>query len=174
MTIDLKNRRIFNDGTVICKNSALVEMLYSGLDINLAVSEPDSDVELYNQADRLLDTDYGEITITNEQLFDNVNWFDYWTTPDPYADMDIEEYIYNRCKTTEEIVRVQKEMKLFKERNMLSVLCHLVYLTDFWRKNGIFWGVGRGSSVGSFVLYLIGINRINPLDFDIAIEDFLK
>lgn len=174
MTINLKNRTILDDGTVICKNSALVEMLYSDLDLNLAVSEPSTDIELYNCADKLLDTNYGEIQSTSEKLFENVEWFNYWITPEPYISMNIEEYVYDRCKTTEEICRVQEELKLFEERNMLPVLRHLVYLTDFWREHNVFWGVGRGSSVGSFILYLIGINRINPIEFDLGIEEFLK
>lgn len=174
MTIDLKNRRILDDGTVICTNSALVEILYSGSDLNLAVSEPDTDIELYNHADKLLDTNYGEIQTADDKLFENIRWFEYWTTPEPYASMDILEYIYNRCTSADEIIRVQEEMTLFEERDMLPVLRHLVYLTDFWRERNIFWGVGRGSSVGSFILFLIGINRINPLEFDIDIEEFLK
>lgn len=174
MTTDLNNRKILDDGTVICNNSALIEMLYSGMDLNLAVSEPSDDVELYNLVDKFLDTNYGEIQIASEQIFKDVNWFDYWTTPDPYVSMDIEQYVFNRCKTTEEILRVQEELKRFKKHNMLPVLRHLVYLTDFWRERNIFWGVGRGSSVGSFILYLIGINRINPMDFDLGIDEFLK
>jgi DNA polymerase III alpha subunit len=42
------------------------------------------------------------------------------------------------------------------------------------RKNNILWGVGRGSSVASFVLYLIGIHRINSLFYNLPIEEFLK
>jgi DNA polymerase III alpha subunit len=174
MTINLKDRTIFDDGTVICKNAALMEMLYAGQDLNLAVAEPNSDIELYNHSNKLLDTNYGELQIATDPLYENINWFEYWTTPDPYINMNIEEYVYDRCKTTEEVVRVQEELKLFEERNMFPVLRHLVFLTDTWREQKIFWGVGRGSSVGSFVLYLIGINRINPLDYDLGIEEFLK
>ena len=57
---------------------------------------------------------------------------------------------------------------------MLPVLRHLVYMVDHFRREGITWGVGRGSSVSSFVLYLIGINRINPLEFGLDIKEFLK
>ena len=170
----LKNRTVYEDGTVICEDSAIVEALYADKNIEIVIAEPSSDIDLYNKSDLYLDTNYGQIQSATSPQFSSVNWFDYWVTPEPYASMDIEDHIYNRCKTEQEIVRVQEELVLFNERHMIPVLRHLVYLTDHWRSQKILWGVGRGSSVGSLVLYLIGINRINPLDFDLGIEEFLK
>ena len=48
------------------------------------------------------------------------------------------------------------------------------YLVDTMRNNNIVWGVGRGSSVGSFVLYKIGINRINPNLLQIRLPRLFK
>jgi len=48
------------------------------------------------------------------------------------------------------------------------------YLVDLMRENNIVWGVGRGSSVSSFVLFLIGIHRINSIYYDLDVEEFLK
>lgn len=170
----LTNRNIFDDGTVICEDFAVIEALYADKNIDIITAEPSYDIELYNKSDQFLDTHFGEIKTATEPQYLNVNWFEYWTTPEPYALMDIETYIFDRCKTEKEVARVQEELVLFEERHMYPVLKHLVYLTDHWRTNNILWGVGRGSSVGSFVLYLIGINRINPLEFDLGIEEFLK
>jgi DNA polymerase III alpha subunit len=63
---------------------------------------------------------------------------------------------------------------MFQERDMFIVLKYLKYLVDIMRKNNIVWGVGRGSSVASFVLFLIGIHRINSLYFQLEIGEFLK
>jgi DNA polymerase III alpha subunit len=57
---------------------------------------------------------------------------------------------------------------------MFSLLQYLKYLVDTMRKNNIVWGVGRGSSVASFVLFLIGIHRINSLYYQLSIDEFLK
>jgi DNA polymerase III alpha subunit len=57
---------------------------------------------------------------------------------------------------------------------MFVLLQYLKYLVDTMRKNNIIWGVGRGSSVASYVLYLIGIHRINSLYYDLSIDEFLK
>ena len=42
------------------------------------------------------------------------------------------------------------------------------------RKNKFIWGVGRGSSVSSYILYLIGVHRVNSLKFGFDIKDYLK
>jgi len=50
----------------------------------------------------------------------------------------------------------------------------MIYIVDMMRKNNLVWGVGRGSSVASYVLYLIGIHKIDSLKYNLNIEEFLK
>jgi DNA polymerase III alpha subunit len=54
------------------------------------------------------------------------------------------------------------------------LLFYLKYLVDAMRENKIVWGVGRGSSVASYVLYLIGVHRIDSIKYDLDIKEFLK
>ena len=42
------------------------------------------------------------------------------------------------------------------------------------RDNGVIWGVGRGSSVASYVLYLIGIHKVDSMYYDLPINEFLR
>lgn len=172
--IDLGDRKILEDGTVICSNNTILELLYADKPIDNVVAKPSDDIEMHNKSDQYLDTNYGEIISSDTPLYQEINWFDHWLTPEPYNSIDIETEILNRCSNEEEFFRAQKELKLFKDRHMYPVLKHLIYIVDTWRNNKVLWGVGRGSSVSSLVLYLIGINRINPLDFDLDIEEFLK
>lgn len=97
-----------------------------------------------------------------------------WKLPEPYKTMDIAQFVLDQCKTDAELQRAGQELLLFQERNMFPILKYLKYLVDTMRENNIVWGVGRGSSVASFVLYLIGIHRINSLYYDLSIEEFLK
>lgn len=99
---------------------------------------------------------------------------DNWYLPDKYIQLDIEHYLLDKCNTQEEVDRVATELHLYKERNMYPVLRWLVYFIDTMRSNNIVWGVGRGSSVASYVLYLIGVHRINSLRFNLDITEFLK
>lgn len=105
--------------------------------------------------------------------FDTINQ-NTWFMPKEYMDLDIAEYVLSKCVGQAELQRAGEELLLFQERDMFTLLKYLKYLVDVLRENNIVWGVGRGSSVASFVLFLIGIHRINSLYFDLPIEEFLK
>ena len=70
--------------------------------------------------------------------------------------------------------RVEMELALYIERGLIPILQVLVYVVDTLRKNNLVWGVGRGSSVASYVLYLIGIHKIDSLKYNLDIREFLK
>jgi len=97
-----------------------------------------------------------------------------WRMPEQYAQLDIAEWVLAQCKTEPELQRVAQELLLFQERDLFNLLRWLKYFVDTMRANNIVWGVGRGSSVASYVLYLIGVHRINSLYYDLDIEEFLK
>ena len=97
-----------------------------------------------------------------------------WNMPNKYKNMDIAKYILDLCKTDAELQRVGKELLLYQERGMFNLLCFLVYMVDVMRDNNVVWGVGRGSSVASYVLYLIGIHKIDSIFYALDIEEFLR
>ena len=97
-----------------------------------------------------------------------------WHMPKEYLEMDIAKWVLDQCKNEEELQRAGDELLKFHDRNMFSLLKYLKYLVDTMRRNNIVWGVGRGSSVASYVLYLIGIHRINSLYYQLSVDEFLK
>lgn len=97
-----------------------------------------------------------------------------WHMPEEYQTLDIAQWLLDQCTTQEELQRVGQELLLYQERNLFPLLRQLKYLIDTWRANNIVWGVGRGSSVASYVLYLLGVHRINSLYYDLDIEEFLR
>lgn len=97
-----------------------------------------------------------------------------WFIPEEYKNFDIAKFVLDQCQSEEELQRAGKELLLYQERDMFILLQYLKYLVDTMRANDIVWGVGRGSSVASFVLYLIGVHKINSLYYDLPIEEFLK
>ena len=105
--------------------------------------------------------------------FDNNNQSK-WYLPSEYVNMDIAKYVLDKCTTEAELQRAGDELIKFQERDMFILLKYLKYLVDTMRKNNIVWGVGRGSSVASFVLFLLEIHRINSLYYDLSIDEFLK
>jgi len=148
----------YKDPTTILK-SALTEKTINFDDI----------LELDNVPKIQVYTDNNQ-TLTEFDSQNQNNWF----MPKEYFEMDIAEYVLSKCVSQEELQRAGQELLLFQERNMFTLLKYLKYLVDVMRENNIVWGVGRGSSVASFVLFLIGIHRINSLYFDLPIEEFLK
>ena len=119
------------------------------------------DFQQYNKLD---------ITVPEYDAQNQVNWL----MPNEYKDMDIAKWILEQCETEPELQRVGEELLIFQERDLFDLLRYLKYLVDIMRANGVIWGVGRGSSVASYVLYLIGIHRINSMYYDLSISEFLR
>lgn len=105
--------------------------------------------------------------------FDKVSQ-DKWFMPQEYYDMDIAAWILNQCKSDAALQRAGAELLEYQARDMFRMLQYLKYLVDTMRKHNVVWGVGRGSSVASYVLFLIGIHKIDSLYYDLPIDEFLK
>jgi DNA polymerase III alpha subunit len=112
-------------------------------------------------------------TVNSVTKFDENNQNN-WLMPKEYYDLDIASYILDKCKGDAELQRAGQELLLFQERGMFDLLRYLKYLVDVMRENDIVWGVGRGSSVSSFVLFLLGVHKINSLYYDLSIDEFIK
>jgi DNA polymerase III alpha subunit len=115
---------------------------------------------------------YHSITQTIEEFDSNLQRN--WHMPDEYKELDIAAYVLGLCKEEYELQRVGEELILYQERNAFDLLCYMKYLVDTLRKNNIVWGVGRGSSVASYTLFLLGVHRIDSIYYDLDIEEFLK
>jgi hypothetical protein len=97
-----------------------------------------------------------------------------WFMPEEYENFDIAKFVLDRCNGIAELQRAGQELILYQERELFPLLRYLKYLVDTMRKYNIVWGVGRGSSIASFVLFLIEVHRINSLYYDLSIDEFLK
>ena len=97
-----------------------------------------------------------------------------WFMPEEYKNFDIANWLLQQCQTLEQLERVNLELALFTKIEMLDLLRYLKYLVDFMREKKITWGVGRGSSVASYCLFLIGIHKIDSIRFGLDITDFIK
>jgi DNA polymerase III alpha subunit len=105
--------------------------------------------------------------------FDKNNQKD-WYMPKEYKDMDIAQYVLSLCNTQEELQRCGNELLMYQDRNLFDLLRYLKYLVDTMEQNNIIWGVGRGSSVSSYVLYLLKVHKVNSMYYDLNVEEFLR
>jgi DNA polymerase III alpha subunit len=161
-------------------NKDLVDMIYSGhVDkCHVVLCDPSDDIEKFNAAMReqyLPElTKYIPLDV-DQKTFDGALQSE-WFMPDEYKNKDIVWHVHNvkETYTQEERDRIEEELDAFRERGMFPLLRYMVYLVDYMRENKIVWGVGRGSSVASYVLYLIGVHRIDSIQFDLDWTEFLR
>lgn len=111
-------------------------------------------------------------TLTPEQV--DIAYQEQWNMPEEYKTLDIEKWLYEQCTSQISTTRVTAELDAFKARNMLDLLRWLKYFVDTCSKEGVVWGVGRGSSVASYILYLIGVHSIDPIKYNLDWQEFLR
>jgi DNA polymerase-3 subunit alpha len=97
-----------------------------------------------------------------------------WHMPKEYQQLDIAQHILDLCATDAELQRCGDELLMFQERGLFELLKYLKYLVDTMRSNNLIWGVGRGSSVASYVLYKLGVHRIDSMYYDLDPHEFLR
>ncbi len=97
-----------------------------------------------------------------------------WFMPERYAQLDIAAHVLGLCETQAQLQRAGHELLMYQERDLFDLLRYLTYLVDVMRDNGVIWGVGRGSSVSSYVLYLLGVHRIDSMFYDLDPSEFLR
>jgi DNA polymerase III alpha subunit len=168
MIIDKFNNSIYQTKDIInalyTQNFDIIESL---------IVEPTKDVELFESNSGI------NLKKINEKLY-NVDILEFdkicqedWFMPEEYKNMDIEGYLVNVCPK-ENYQRLIEELQEYRERNLLPLLRILKYIVDTFRKNNIVWGVGRGSSVASYVLYLLGVHKINSVKYNLNWQEFLR
>lgn len=97
-----------------------------------------------------------------------------WFMPQCYQDFDIHSHVLSLCDTPQQQARCEQELRLYQQHEALDLLRYLRYLVDIMQQNQIIWGVGRGSSVASYVLYKLGVHHVDSLFYDLDIAEFLR
>jgi DNA polymerase III alpha subunit len=162
---------------VIVSESDMVDVLYRGEVVsNLVVDNPNWIKQFNQHCD-----EYGlpgiagwqeeSLQLPEEYVQDNLH---NWHLPASYATFDLENYLFDKCNTPAQKARIEQELVKFKSRNMMPILCWMKYFIDTLREHNMVWGVGRGSSVASYVLYLLDVHRVDSLKYELDIEEFLK
>ena len=159
-------------------NKDLIDMIYTGHSdkCHVVLCDEHDDVDKFNiamqeQGMSLLQK-YIPLDV-DQKTFDGVCQSE-WFMPQEYKALDVQSFVLNKCTTDKEIARVSDELIEFKKRDMNNLLRYMIYLVDFMRENDIVWGVGRGSSVASYVLYLIGVHRIDSIQYGLDWREFLR
>jgi DNA polymerase III alpha subunit len=144
-----------------------IELLYRGKDIT---DVPFKDIEQFNKVATELELNtISDISSISKEF----------NIPLHYKELDVEEFIHSKMPASGQDVkiktaRVDMELAMYKERGLYPILQLLIYIIDTMRKHNLVWGVGRGSSVSSYVLYLLGVHKVDSYKYNLDIKEFLK
>lgn len=181
---ELNDRILWFDGSSTVDNADIVRMLSLGLSVEgLFVAQIDEEIKQYNKL------------VPKEQriqIKDKTNPLSFeWNIPDEFKQLDVRQYVIERLyeefdahpewivekplePAVTRAVRTSDELHLYKTMGLYDVLRALIFIINTLRKNDIVWGVGRGSSVSSYVLYLIGVHDVDSVEYDLDVTDFLR
>lgn len=173
--IVLDDRILWYDGDISINEDTLLEYISSGIDVkeHVYVDEITENIKKYNS----LLPECSRLTIKTE-----LKPFDLsLVIPEKYKYMSVRSYIYKKLLKSYEtdeyieqyISRVDDEYMLYKKHGLINFLRILIYISDVMKDKDIVHGVGRGSCVASFILYIIGIHRVNSVYYDLDITEFL-
>lgn len=164
-------------GEIIFSDTDVCDLLMQGHDLaslsNMIVDESVDLSKWPNIIDplpKLVQQTFHDCTV--EQFHQQLQ--QHWHMPTDYKNLDIASHVLGLCSTEAELQRCGAELLLYQERDLFDLLRYLKYLVDVMSENKIVWGVGRGSSVASYVLYLLGVHKINSLYYNLDIQEFLR
>jgi DNA polymerase III alpha subunit len=166
-------------GQMIFSEDDCVNMLMRGQSISVNGMLVDATVDLETAA--LILEHVPNFILYNELAMQAVTVEDFdhqnqgnWLMPDEYKNLDIAEYVLGLCESEAALQRVGEELLLYQARDLFDLLRYLKFLIDLMQKNNLIGGVGRGSSVASYVLYLLKVHRIDSLHYNLDIAEFLR
>jgi DNA polymerase III alpha subunit len=171
MRLDKFSNPIFNE-------QDLIDALYHGYKLTsndvLFVEEKTKDITLLEtHSEVTLFDPIHSPTLTLQDL--DQAYQESWNMPDEYKSLDIEAWLEEQCPPWDpNHSRFHEELAAYKARNMLDLLRWLKYFVDVCSKNSVVWGLGRGSSVASYILFLIGVHNIDPIKFNLDWREFLR
>lgn len=168
----LSDRNLWYDGTVEVSPDSVENLFLLSVPVSkIAVNCVNSDIQTFNE----LSTEHIGVKIECNPLRYE------WLIPEKYSSINIDEYVDGLKKSVNmhdvdydrRMVRIDNELSEFKRRNLIMLLKTIIYITDTLKEKDILWGVGRGSSCASYILYLIGLHCVDPVRFNISMNEFL-
>jgi len=173
--IELNDRFITDKGEIVITYDTALTLVRDGYDISLFMVEPD---ERFNLYEKLSSTKLNTFIDDGEPIGPNPETLE-WDIPEKYIDLDIKQFCIRQLdirglNSNDYTSRVDVELDMMNDRNMLPMLRYLVALIDDFRSRQVVWGVGRGSCCASIILYLMDVHRVDCVKYDIDIEEFLR
>jgi len=85
-----------------------------------------------------------------------------------------DERVFKYATRAEYLARFAKEARVIIKYGLVDYFLIVWDVLRFARSKGIYVGIGRGSSAGSFVCFLLKITQLNPLQYGLIFERMLN
>ena len=105
-----------------------------------------------------------------------------WNIPEKYKTLDVVEYLFDKhmeltsdmssVDIDERDARLVYELSLYKKHDKIEMLRTMIYISETLEEHNIVYGIGRGSCVSSYVLYVLGIHDVDSFMYDLDINEF--
>lgn len=170
----LKDRILWYDGDFTVRSDDIESFLLSDNISGICTDKITPEIRQYNS----LVADEFKISIKKTLKEFNLDW----NIPTEYYDIDLNQYFYDKLKQQPYVdekldkkrkERIQIELNLFKEYKFYDIIYVLIYIINTFYQHNIVWGVGRGSSVSSYLLFLIGVHDVDSILYELDITDFI-
>jgi DNA polymerase III alpha subunit len=176
---ELNDRVLRFDGVSIVEPAQVEDMIRRGATPSqLRVVYETPEIETFNRHVSLAEQ---LMAFEPEQLSFNFNW----NLPPEFLSLNVEEHVsvvfgerlsalkYDAMQEEAAFNRVVLELSKFKEHNLYDLLRAIIFILHRFRETNQVWGVGRGSSCASYVLFLLGLHVVDPIEFDVPFEEFM-
>jgi len=176
--IQLENRTVDEYGQVSFKIKDLYPLIMKGYEIQKLLIEDGEEYQQFVQVAKAHDQDemlppvYSKPEIPVDDLM--TAYRNEWLIPERFKHLDLRVWLEQFCETQQQKDRIHAELDVFEKYDLFGMLRSLVYLIETFRKHKVLWGIGRGSSVSSYVLFLIGVHRVDSLAYDLDFSEFLN
>ena len=175
----LKDRVLFFDGDTVITPDQVYEFAEQEAHArggNLCVTESTQEIENFNSlvesaAQIIVKQDFRELDLD-------------WNIPEDYLNIDLEQYLADKLGAeiddmsyNDAVIRayrVKEELEVYESLDLLPVLRVIIYVINRLCSYKVVWGIGRGSCVASYVLYLIGVHDVDSVLYELDYTDFLR
>lgn len=176
----LSNRVLRYDGVSLISPEMVTQALLLGAGpTEIRVTGDSWEIQQFN-----LNCDDGDELKKNN---DEVKLDTSWSLPKEWASLTIDQVQhlivdkatdliakakYSEVQVAKAYTRIEQELKEIERRNMVDFLKTIMFVLETFKKNNICWGVGRGSSCASYILFILGLHVVDCIKFDVPMEEF--
>lgn len=176
LDVDLADRRLRFDGVSIIQPEEVARYLLLGASPSqLRVTRIDEDVESFNaNVDTPIRLDGAEPVKLDHR----------WLLPESHLSMDLRATIVARAvdrlinlNYPEDVhlaacERIEAELDEIEQRGMVEFFKTIIYVLDTFKRDGVVWGVGRGSSCACYILFILGLHSVDCVLYNVPMQEF--